>query len=105
MSHALHHTRERIKIDLGPRHTQAKSCDHEIVRAQMKVSKGRPTTPPNNHVMCSHSLECSVKSYVTMASTKCYFNECLFMQILTHDKREQINGCERSEYHGLPDLC
>jgi hypothetical protein len=30
---------------LGPLHTQAKSRDHEIVRAQKKVSKGRPKTP------------------------------------------------------------
>ena len=29
----------------GPLHTQAKSRDHEIVRAQMKVSEGRPNTP------------------------------------------------------------
>jgi hypothetical protein len=30
--------------DLGPLHTQAKSHDHKIVRAQKKVSKGRPNT-------------------------------------------------------------
>ena len=29
----------------GPLHTRAKSRDHEIVRAQKKVSKGRPKTP------------------------------------------------------------
>ena len=33
---------------LGPLHTRAKSRDHEIVRAQMKVSKGRPNTPPKS---------------------------------------------------------
>ena len=27
-------------------YTRAKSHDHEIVRAQKKVSKGRPKTPP-----------------------------------------------------------
>ena len=31
--------------DLGPLHTHVKSRDHEIVRAQKKVSKGRPKTP------------------------------------------------------------
>ena len=33
---------------LGPLHTQAKSPDHEFVRAQKKVSKGHPNTPPNS---------------------------------------------------------
>ena len=33
---------------LGPLHTRAKSCDHEIVRAQKKVSKGCPKTPPKS---------------------------------------------------------
>ena len=33
---------------LGPLHTRAKSRDHEIVRAQKKVSKARPTTPPTS---------------------------------------------------------
>ena len=32
----------------GPLHTRAKSHDHEIVRAQKKVSKGRPNTPPKS---------------------------------------------------------
>jgi hypothetical protein len=29
----------------GPLHTKAMSCEHEIVRAQKKVSKSRPNTP------------------------------------------------------------
>jgi hypothetical protein len=29
-----------------PLHTRAKGRDHEIVRAQKKVSKSRPNTPP-----------------------------------------------------------
>ena len=33
---------------LGPLHTRAKSRDHKIVRAQKKVPKGRPTTPPKS---------------------------------------------------------
>jgi hypothetical protein len=33
---------------LGPLHTRAKSRDHDIVRAQKKVSKGRPNTPPKS---------------------------------------------------------
>ena len=81
--------------DLGPLHTRAKSRDYEIVRAQNKVSKGCPKTPPKS---------CSVKSYVPMPSTKCYLNECLFMWFLTHDKIDWINGCERLECHGLPVL-
>ena len=39
---------------LGPLHTQAKSRDREIVRAQLKASKGRPKTPPKS---------CSVVTY------------------------------------------
>jgi hypothetical protein len=36
---------------LGPLHTRAKSRDHEIVRAQKKVSKGRPNTPPKSYIV------------------------------------------------------
>ena len=35
-------------LTLGPLHTRAKSHDHEIGRAQKKVSKGRPNTPPKS---------------------------------------------------------
>ena len=59
---------------LGPLHTRAKSHDHEIVRAQKGVSKGRPKTPPN-YVVWSWTLKCSVKSYMTGPSTKRDFNE------------------------------
>jgi hypothetical protein len=38
----------KCKVELGPLHTRAKSCDHEIVRAPKKVSKGRPNTPPKS---------------------------------------------------------
>ena len=38
-----------------------------------------------NHVVWSQALKCSVKSYVTVPSTKCYYNECLFVGILKHD--------------------
>jgi hypothetical protein len=38
-----------VREPLGPLHTRAKSRDHEIVRAQMKVSKGhRSNTPPKS---------------------------------------------------------
>ena len=36
---------------LGPLHTRAKSRDHEIVRAQKKVSKGRPSRHLQSHVV------------------------------------------------------
>ena len=39
-----------------------------------------------NHVVWSRTVKCSVKSYVTGPSTKCYFAESLFMRVLTHDK-------------------
>ena len=41
-----------------------------------------------NHVVWSRSLKCSVKPYVTGPSTKCFFNEFLFMRVLVHDKIE-----------------
>ena len=39
--------RERA-IPLGPLHTRAKSRDHENMRAQMTMSKGRPKTLPKS---------------------------------------------------------
>jgi len=33
---------------LGSLHTRAKSRDHDIVRAQKEVSKGRPNAPPTS---------------------------------------------------------
>ena len=59
----------------------------EIVRAQKKVSRGRPKTPPN-HGVWSQALKCSVKPYVTGPSTGCYFTEFLFVWVLTGDKIE-----------------
>ena len=41
-----------------------------------------------NHGVWSRALKCSVKPYMTGLSTKCYFDEFLFMQVLTHDKIE-----------------
>ena len=57
----------------GPLHTWAKSYEHEIVRAQKKVSKDHPKTHPK-HVAWSHALKCSVKSYMIVPSTKRYIN-------------------------------
>jgi hypothetical protein len=36
------------RVSLEPLRIQAKSHDHELVRAQMRVSKGRPNTPPHS---------------------------------------------------------
>ena len=58
-----------------------------------------------NHVLWSQTLKCSLKSHVIGPSTKCYFNEFLFMRVLTHDIIEWTNGSERSECHGLLGLC
>ena len=56
--------------------------------------------------MCSRTVvKCSVKSYVTRPSNKCYFDEFLFTRVFTHDKIEEINGCEHSKCHALPVLC
>ena len=54
-------------MSLGPLHTRAKSRDHEIERAEKKVFKGCPNTPPN---LCNVVTDpkCSVKPYVTTPS-------------------------------------
>jgi hypothetical protein len=36
------------EVALRALHTQAKNRDHDIVRAQKKVSKRRPKTPPKS---------------------------------------------------------
>jgi hypothetical protein len=77
-----------VSLLLGPPHTRAKSRDHEIVGAQRKCPKAVPTHL-QNHVVWSRIFKCSVKSYVTRASTKCYFNEFLFMRVLTHGAIEK----------------
>ena len=65
---------------------RAKSCDHEVVRVQKKVSKGHPNIPPKScTVVWSRILKYNVKSYATRPSTQCYFNEFIFMRVLTHD--------------------
>ena len=97
--HTLHDDKTKY---LAPLHTRAKSCDHEIVRAQKKVAKGRPKAPPKS---CSVVMDPGVKPYGIGLSIKCYFNKFLFMRALTHEKIEYINGYERSECHGLPVLC
>ena len=76
------------QICLRPLHIQAKSLDHEVMRAQKKVSKGRPNTPSKSCIGWSWILKCSVKAYVTGPSAKCHFNEIVFMWVLTLDKIE-----------------
>ena len=84
---------------------RATSRDHEIVITQKKVSKGCPKTSPKSCSVC-HGSSSVVWSHMWLgASTKCYFNEFLFMQVLTHDKIESINGCECLECHDLPVFC
>ena len=40
--------RLKVVIIVGPLQTRAKSHNHDIVRAQKKVVKGRPKTPPKS---------------------------------------------------------
>jgi len=61
-------------------------CTHEpramtmkVIWAQMKWPKAVPRHI-QNHVVRWRALKCSVKSYVTRPSTKCSFNEFLFMR-------------------------
>ena len=52
-----------------------------------KCPKAIPTHL-QNHVAGSRALKCSVKSYVSVASTNCYFNEFLFKR----DPHTWLNG-------------
>ena len=58
-----------------------------------------------NLVVWSRIFKCSMKSYVTGLSTKCYLNALLFVRVLTHDKMKWINSCERLDCHGLLVFC
>jgi hypothetical protein len=52
-----------------------------------------PKTIPRhlqNHVVWSQTLKCSVKSDVTRPSTKCHFNEFLFMRVLPHETKSMV---------------
>ena len=52
-----------------------------------KESAQRPSQDTSRlFVVWSRILTCSVKPYVTGHSTNCYFNEFMFMRILTHEK-------------------
>ena len=74
-------------VILEPLHTRVKSRDHDkIVRAPKRKRPKAVTRHLQNCVVWLRFLECIVKSYVTGPSTKCYFNENLFMWVLTHDK-------------------
>ena len=75
-----------VALNLGPPHTRVTSRDHKLVRAQKKVSKGRPPTHLRDHVVWSQTLKCSAQPYVTGPSTICHFNEFLFVPVLTHNK-------------------
>jgi hypothetical protein len=67
---------------LGSLHKRAKNHDHEIVRTQKKVSKGRPNTFPTScSVVIDPQVQCQVKC--DRALNKCCFNKVLSMWILT----------------------
>ena len=75
---------------MGSRHFmhEPKSRDREIVRAKTMCPKATVPTHLPNHVVWSRALKCSVKSHVTGYQTKGYFDEFLFMRVLTRDRIE-----------------
>ena len=73
--HTLHDDKTKY---LAPLHTRAKSCDHEIVRAQKKVAKGRPKAPPKS---CSVVMDPQVWCE---AIWNWSLNQMLFQQISIH---------------------
>jgi hypothetical protein len=68
---------------------------HEPRAVTMKLWESKRKCPKfvpthfQNHEVWSQILKCSVKSYATGPSTKCYFKELMFMRILTHDKNRK----------------
>ena len=74
-------------------HTSQEPCPWNCESPKGSVQRLSQT---HLHVLWSRALRCSVESYVTGPSTKCYFNEFLFMRVLTYDK---IKSDERSECH------
>ena len=83
-------------------HSQHKSTNkghftHEPRVVTMKLWEPKRKCPKavpthlQNHVVWSQTRKCSVMSYVTGPSTKCYFNEFLSMRVLTHGKKKGIN--------------
>ena len=92
-----------LRILRAAPHTRPRAVTMKLWEPKRKCPKAIPT-----HLQTTFSvvpLKCSVKSYVTGSTTKCYFNQYLFMCVLTHDTIKWIDGCERSECHGLPVLC
>ena len=65
-------------VDLGPLQTQVKTCDR---------------------VVWSRILKCIVKSYFTGPSTKFYFDEFLFMSVLTHEELIKGHFTHETESH------
>ena len=67
---------------------------HEPRAVTMKLWEPKRKCPKaiprhlQNHVVWARIFKCSVKSYMTGPSTKCYFNEFLYMPVVTHDKIE-----------------
>jgi hypothetical protein len=78
----------------APRTTFEGHFTHEPRAVTMKLwelTKKCPKVVPThlqNYVVWSRGLKCSVKSYVIRSLTKCYFNEFLFMHVLTRDKKK-----------------
>ena len=65
-------------------HAEAKSRDHEILRAQKKCPKAVRDTS-QNHVVWSRVLKYSVKSYVT-ALNQMLFQWILLMGVRAHNE-------------------
>ena len=79
-------------------HTSQEPWPWNCESPKESVQKAIPTHL-QNHVVCSRILKCSVMSYVTRPSTKCYFNEFPFMWVLTHDTNRRN---ERMWEFGVP---
>ena len=73
-------------------HEEQSHFPHEPRAMTMRLGEPKRKCPKavrthlQNHLVWSRILKCNVKPYAIVPSTKCYFNEFLFMQIFTYDR-------------------
>ena len=66
---------------------KSRAVTKNLWKPKRKCPKAVPTHF-QNHVVWSHTLECSVKSYVTEPLIKCYCNEWYLCESFVHDLYE-----------------
>ena len=81
-AHVFVSCRQTLRITKGHFTHKPRAVIMKLWEPRRKCPRVVPRDLQNN-VVWSRALKCSVKSYVTGPSTKCYFNVFLFMRVLT----------------------